>query len=136
MRSDWNLPPGVTSRMIEEQAGAFDDHDECSYCDNPSTTTYTDHFGDVYPLCDRESCAAMAKRDDARSQELDQWLDRQERTRCECGAPGRWPYPIGGGVAYACDDCRKLSEASADPESAGTEDWDRWAETLCPPERA
>lgn len=51
--------------------------------------------------------------------------------------PGRHPYPIGGGWAWACEDCRAASVASALPQGDNDEpltdaDWDRWAEAAGP----
>lgn len=50
--------------------------------------------------------------------------------RCECGKPGKHPYPIGGGWALACDACRAASEQDAATEMPGegipAETWDRW----------
>jgi hypothetical protein len=56
-------------------------------------------------------------------EEADRWLDERDRfwhafeataaRLCECGkALGRWPYPIGGGIALACHACRAESESS------------------------
>lgn len=37
-----------------------------------------------------------------------------EQERCECGAVGVHPYPIGGGWAFACDDCKASSLVGVD----------------------
>jgi hypothetical protein len=67
------------------------------------------------------ACSARARREE---------VEAEDQT-CECGAPGRHPYPIGGGWAWACDDCKaeSLSRSAADdPFGLRTEaDWDRWA---------
>lgn len=50
---------------------------------------------------------------------------------CECGGLGKHPYPIGGGWAWACDDCKAASLVRGggdDPFGPTTAaDWDRWA---------
>jgi len=55
----------------------------------------------------------------------------EERT-CECGRPGRHPYPIGGGWAWACDDCKAASLLSTDGDDVfgrrlTESDWSGWA---------
>lgn len=49
---------------------------------------------------------------------------------CECGQPGAHPYPIGGGWAWACDDCRAGAEqdcATQPPgEGVAPETWEHW----------
>lgn len=73
------------------------------------------------------ACSSRARREERES---------DDRT-CECGEPGRHPYPIGGGWAWACDVCKAASLALPDddaPFGPATEaDWDRWAETADPP---
>ncbi len=53
-----------------------------------------------------------------------------EPEACECGQPGKHPYPIGGGWALACDECRKASEqdAATQPPGEGVppDKWDAW----------
>jgi hypothetical protein len=45
---------------------------------------------------------------------------------CECGAVGVHPYPIGGGWALACGECRAASIADAGAEGADRETWEQW----------
>lgn len=50
--------------------------------------------------------------------------------RCECGAPGLHPYPIGGGWALSCDDCKAAAIMDAavgmPDEGADAAQWDEW----------
>ena len=52
------------------------------------------------------------------------FAEAEDAQRCECGAVGRHPYPIGGGWAFACDECKRTMLAC---DEAGHEDFDRWA---------
>ena len=56
-------------------------------------------------------------------------LAHQAPERCECGAVGVHPFPIGGGWALACDDCRALAEmdAAVGMPGAAPADWAAWA---------
>ena len=49
---------------------------------------------------------------------------------CECGNPGRHPYPIGGAWALACDECKEaaIQEAAVGMpgEGATAEEWTDW----------
>jgi len=50
--------------------------------------------------------------------------------RCECGADGVHPFPIGGGWALACDECREASIMDAavgmPGEGADGATWETW----------
>ena len=51
---------------------------------------------------------------------------------CDCGQVGLHPYPIGGGWALACDDCKAdsiMDAATGMPgEGANEATWAAWAE--------
>ncbi len=49
----------------------------------------------------------------------------EDRDRCECGKPGRHPYPVGGGWALACPDCKAESVAANEARPAAWAQWER-----------